>query len=89
MRFGIDRRGMLLVISAPSGGGKSAVLRGLLAGDPSIGYSVSYTSRPPRLGETDGQSYHFVSRDRATALTGPERSGLFRSHAINFERSFW
>lgn len=64
MRFEARRRGLLLVVSAPSGGGKSAALRELLARDEGIGYSVSYTSRAPRGSEIDGREYHFVSSER-------------------------
>ena len=62
MRFDLARGGLLIVLSAPSGGGKSAVLKRLIADDPSIGYSISYTSRPPRGHEANGVNYHFVSR---------------------------
>jgi guanylate kinase len=60
--YEFKRRGVLLVISAPSGGGKSVVLRQLLARHSEVAYSVSVTSRPPRAGEVDGEDYHFVSR---------------------------
>jgi guanylate kinase len=58
------RQGLLLVISAPSGGGKSVVLQRLLASDPGLQYSVSVTSRPPRGDEAEGKDYSFVSRER-------------------------
>lgn len=61
MKFRLERRGILLVLSAPSGGGKSAALRRLLSSDRSVHYSISYTSRAPRPGEIDGRDYHFVS----------------------------
>ena len=59
----LQRRGLLMVISAPSGGGKSAALKRLLKKDNALGYSVSVTSRPPREGEVDGKDYNFVSRE--------------------------
>jgi guanylate kinase len=62
------RRGLLLVISAPSGGGKSAVLQRLLAAEPELAYSVSVTSRPPRAGEVEGKDYFFVSRQRLETM---------------------
>lgn len=52
--------GHLFVIAAPSGAGKTTLTRMLLAADPTIRLSVSHTTRPPREGEVDGQSYHFV-----------------------------
>lgn len=64
MRFAIERRGLLLVLSAPSGGGKSAVLHRLRARDSRVGYSVSYTSRALRGSEVNGTDYHFVTRDK-------------------------
>jgi guanylate kinase len=54
----------LLVVSAPSGTGKSTILASMLAGLHGIRFSVSHTTRPPREGEVDGEQYHFA--DRAT-----------------------
>ena len=53
----------LLVLSAPSGGGKSSIARNLLQGRDDLGYSVSATTRPMREGERDGVDYHFITRD--------------------------
>lgn len=58
------RRGLMLVLSSPSGAGKTTMSKRLLANDPQIGMSVSATTRPPRVGEIDGQDYHFVSQDQ-------------------------
>jgi len=55
--------GLLLVLTAPSGTGKSSLLRALLAKEPGLRFSVSHTTRSPRSGETDGVDYHFVSRE--------------------------
>ena len=57
----IQRRGLLFVLSSPSGAGKSTIARMLLASDDGIGLSVSATTRPIRPGEVDGRDYHFVS----------------------------
>ena len=67
-KYAFTQRGLLLVISAPSGGGKSAVLRRLLEQEPNLDYSVSATSRPPRTDEVDGKDYDFVSRERFEEL---------------------
>ena len=55
-----DRRGLLFVLSSPSGAGKSTISRMLLEVDDGIEMSVSATTRPPRPGEVDGRDYHFV-----------------------------
>ena len=55
--------GNLFVISAPSGAGKTSLVRALIDINPQIDLSVSYTSRKPRPGERDGKDYHFVSRE--------------------------
>ena len=55
--------GNLFVISAPSGAGKTSLVRALIDINPQIDLSVSYTTRKPRAGERDGKDYHFVSRE--------------------------
>jgi guanylate kinase len=55
--------GNLFIVSAPSGAGKTSLVKALLAHNREIDLSVSYTSRPPRPGEADGKDYHFVSRE--------------------------
>lgn len=54
---------MLIILSSPSGAGKSTLSRMLREWDSDIGFSISYTTRNPRIGEIDGQDYHFVSKD--------------------------
>ena len=60
--------GNLFIISAPSGAGKTSLVRALLDINPQIDLSVSYTTRAPRDGERDGEDYHFVSRDKFLAM---------------------
>ncbi|KZE18092.1 MULTISPECIES: guanylate kinase [Sphingomonas] len=57
---GFKRRGVLFVLSSPSGAGKSTIARKLLAAEDDLVMSVSATTRAPRPGETDGKEYHFV-----------------------------
>jgi guanylate kinase len=58
----LQRRGLLLVISSPSGAGKTTLARRLLAAEPALEMSVSVTTRAPRPGEVDGRDYHFVDQ---------------------------
>jgi guanylate kinase len=70
--------GTLFIVSAPSGAGKTSLVKALLKADPAIRLSVSFTTRAPRPGETDGRDYHFVSRERFEAMLG---EGEFLEHA--------
>jgi guanylate kinase len=70
--------GCLFVLAAPSGGGKTSLVRALLEREPGIRLSVSYTTRAPRPGEQDGLHYHFV--DEAAFMALRER-GEFLEHA--------
>jgi guanylate kinase len=63
-------RGLLIVISGPSGVGKDTVIKRLLELDPKLRYSVSYTTRQPRPGEVDGVDYRFVNREEFERLIG-------------------
>ena len=60
--FQIERRGLMLVLSSPSGAGKSTISRAILESDPDISMSVSVTTRPKRPGEVAGRDYHFVDK---------------------------
>jgi guanylate kinase len=64
----IARRGLLLVMSSPSGAGKTTLSRRLVAADDNITMSVSVTTRRPRTGELDGTDYHFISKDEFARL---------------------
>lgn len=62
------RRGLLFIVSAPSGAGKTTLVERLVEQTPNLRMSRSYTSRPARAGEADGVDYHFVTRDRFTEM---------------------
>lgn len=79
------RRGVCLVIAAPSGGGKSTIAQALRAAEPDLLNSVSVTTRPPRPGERDGVHYHF--RDEATFQALVARGALLE-WAHKFGRSY-
>jgi len=67
-RVTIARRGLLLVMSSPSGAGKTTLSRALLASDSNITMSVSVTTRQPREGEEDGKDYFFINKERFAAM---------------------
>lgn len=58
-----DARGMLIIVSSPSGGGKGTLIRRVLKTVPNVGYSVSFTTRAPRAGEINGRDYFFISEE--------------------------
>jgi guanylate kinase len=64
MPSGRERRGLMLVISSPSGAGKTALSRRLMQDFPDLTLSISATTRAPRPGEQDGREYHFVTAER-------------------------
>ncbi|MBQ7137471.1 MAG: guanylate kinase [Clostridia bacterium] len=72
------RKGMLLVISGPSGTGKGTLIKLLMEQDPSLVFSVSATTRAPREGEIDGVHYHFVSDEKYDQLVA---EGAFVEYA--------
>lgn len=63
---------MLIVLSSPSGGGKSSICRALLDSDPRLGYSVSVTSRGRRWDEVDGRDYHFIEEEEFHQLVAQD-----------------
>ncbi|MBN8442095.1 MAG: guanylate kinase [Thauera sp.] len=76
--------GTLFIVTAPSGAGKTTLVRGLLERDPRVQLSISYTTRAPRPGEQDGREYHFVDsqtfrtlRDRGEFLEWAEVHGNY------------
>lgn len=68
------RAPVLLVLSAPTGGGKTTIAHRLLERDPHLRFSISHTTRSPRPGETEGRDYHFVDRE---AFLGMREAGGF------------
>ena len=77
----IARRGILLVLSSPSGAGKTTITRELIGRDSWLQISVSVTTRAKRAGEVDGQHYHFIDRARFDAMVA---DGELLEHAIVF-----
>ena len=74
-----DGRGILMVVSSPSGGGKGTLIRSVLQTVPDVGYSVSYTTRAPREGEVNGKHYFFVSVEEFREM---ETAGKFLEAAM-------
>ena len=73
--------GLLLIVSAPSGAGKTSLVAALLEGDPQLTMSVSHTTRSRRLRELDGVNYHFVTRETFLAMAARDE---FLEHAEVF-----
>lgn len=72
-------RGNLFIVAAPSGAGKSSLVNAVLAQEPSIALSISFTSRGPRPGERHAQHYHFISKDEFERMIA---AGDFFEHAL-------
>jgi guanylate kinase len=66
----VRRRGLMLVLSSPSGAGKTTISRKLLGRDGNLSMSISVTTRPRRPGEVDGQDYHFIAATEFDRLVG-------------------
>ncbi len=75
------RRGLLLILSSPSGAGKSTLAQRLMAWDPTLRFSISATTRPPRSAEQDGREYFFKSREAFEAMVS---TGDMLEHAEVF-----
>ncbi len=78
-------RGNLYVIAAPSGAGKTTLVRALMAAEPQLRFSVSYTTRKQRATEVDGRDYHFVTAERFAAMVA---AGEFLEHAEVFDNRY-
>jgi guanylate kinase len=81
----IRRRGFLLVLSSPSGAGKTTITRRLLERDPSLALSVSVTTRPRRPSEIDGRDYHFIGQAEFERMVA---EGELLEHATVFGHSY-
>ena len=81
----MSKKGRLIVISAPSGGGKGTVIKRLLELAPDLCYSVSATTRTPRKGEVNGESYHFLTRDKFVEMIN---NNEFLEHAKYVEEFY-
>ncbi|HXJ00122.1 MAG TPA: guanylate kinase [Micropepsaceae bacterium] len=81
----IARRGLMLVVSSPSGAGKTTLSRRLLASDPTIAMSVSVTTRPKRVNEVDGKDYIFVTAEQFAIMVGND---AFLEHATVFANRY-
>jgi guanylate kinase len=81
----IQRRGLMLVLSSPSGAGKSTISRALLQRESEITMSVSATTRSPRPGEVDGKDYHFLDVERFRSMVD---AGQFLEHARVFDNYY-
>jgi guanylate kinase len=81
----MSERGRLYVVSAPSGAGKTSLLKALIEREPGIQFSVSYTTRKPRPNEVAGRDYHFVSAARFHEMAA---NNEFLEHAQVFDNCY-
>jgi guanylate kinase len=79
------RRGSLFVIAAPSGAGKTSLVRALMEREPKLRFSISYTTRTRRPNELDGRDYFFVAKDEFEAMAA---RGEFLEHARVFDNHY-
>ena len=80
-----NRRGIMVVLSSPSGAGKTTLTRMLLKENPDMAMSVSATTRQPRPGETDGEDYYFISKNKFTDMIDEDE---FLEHAKVFDNFY-
>jgi guanylate kinase len=83
--FALRRRGVMLVLSSPSGAGKSSISRALLKLEPKLVNSISATTRQPRPGEVDGKDYYFMDTAKFAAMV---RDHAFLEHARVFDNYY-
>jgi len=77
--------GRLYVVAAPSGAGKTSLVKALMQREPRLHFSVSYTTRPPRPNEVDGRDYHFVNTPEFEAMVARDE---FLEHAQVFDNFY-
>ncbi len=80
----MSKKGFLIVISGPSGGGKGTVVKRLREMMPELALSVSATTRPPRAGEEDGREYYFMDRDAFEEMVAREEILEYTSYCGNY-----
>ena len=78
-------QGRLYVVAAPSGAGKTSLVKALMEREPRIQFSVSYTTRPPRPNEIPGRDYHFVTPERFAEMAANQE---FLEHARVFDNCY-
>lgn len=78
-------RGRLFVVAAPSGAGKTSLVRALMEREPTLGFSVSFTTRPRRPTERDGRDYHFVTAATFEQMVADD---AFLEHARVFDNAY-
>jgi guanylate kinase len=81
----LHRRGLMFILSSPSGAGKTTIARKLLEAEPELGLSVSATTRPIRPGEVDGRDYHFIDQGEFDRMV---EAGEFYEWAHVFGNSY-
>jgi guanylate kinase len=85
LKSAVFRRGRLFVIAAPSGTGKTSLVKALMQEVPTLAVSISFTTRDRRPTEQDGRDYHFVSREQFADM---EKRGAFLEHAVVFDNRY-
>jgi guanylate kinase len=81
----MSEQGHLYVVAAPSGAGKTSLVKALMVREPLLRFSVSYTTRQPRPNEVDGRDYHFVTQTRFQEMVA---GGEFLEHAQVFDNFY-
>lgn len=79
------RRGLMLVMSSPSGAGKTSISRSVMRAEPELAMSISVTTRPRRPAEVDGRDYHFITTERFKAMV---ENGELLEHAIVYGNAY-